>query len=60
MSSTIAERTITELRRLFATHELPIQVVTENGAQFTSQEFLKLNGIQHYKSAPYNYHPATN
>ena len=30
------------------------------GTQFTSQEFeefLKLNGIQHYRSAPY--HPAT-
>ena len=61
MSSTTAERTITELRKLFATHGLPTQVVTDNGAQFTSQEFgefLKLNGIQHYKSAPY--HPATN
>ena len=61
MSSTTAERTITELRKLFATHGLPTQVVTDNGAQFTSQEFaefLKLNGIHHYKSAPY--HPATN
>ena len=61
MSSTTAERTITELRKLFATHGLPTQVVTDNGPQFTSQEFevfLKSNGIQHYKSAPY--HPATN
>ena len=61
MSSTSAERTITELKKLFVTHGLPTQVVTDNGAQFTSQEFedfLKSNGIQHYKSAPY--HPATN
>ena len=61
MSSTTAERTIIELRKLFATHGLPTQVVTDNGAQFTSQEFgefLKLNDIQHYKSAPY--HPAMN
>ena len=61
MSSTTAERTITELRKLFATHGLPTQVVTDNGTQFTSQEFaefLKLNSIHHYKSAPY--HPATN
>ena len=61
MSSTTAERTITELKRLFVTHGLLTQVVTDNGTQFTSQgfaEFLKLNGIQHYKSAPY--HPATN
>ena len=50
-----------ELRKLFATHGLPTQVVTDNGPQFTSQEFevfLKSNGIQHYKSAPY--HPAIN
>ena len=61
MSSTTAERTITELRKLFSTHGLPTQVVTDNGPQFTSQEFevfLKANGIQHYRSAPY--HPATN
>ena len=61
MSSTTAERTITELRKLFFTHGLPAQVVTDNGPQFTSQEFevfLKANGIQHYRSAPY--HPATN
>ena len=41
--------------------QLPTQVVTDNEAQFKSQEFeefLKLNGIQHYKSAPY--HPTTN
>ena len=61
MSSTSAERTITELKKLFVTHGLPTPVVTDNGAQFKSQEFedfLKSNGIQHYKSAPY--HPATN
>ena len=61
MSSTTAERTIIELRKLFATHRLSTLVVTDNGTQFTSQEFtefLKLNGIQHYKSAPY--HPTTN
>ena len=63
MSSTTAERTITELRKLFATHGLPTEVVTDNGPQFTSHNqefevFLKANGIQHYRSAPY--HPATN
>ena len=37
--------------------DVPTQVVTDNAAQFTSQEFeefLKSNGIQHYKSAPYH------
>ena len=61
MSSTTVERTITELKKLFVTHELPTQVVTDNGAQFISQEFeefLKSNGIQHYISTPNN--PATN
>ena len=61
VSSTTVERTIIELKKLFATHGLLTQVVTNNGTQFTSQEFtefLKLNGIQHYKSAPY--HQATN
>ena len=61
MSSTTAESTITELKKLFVTHGRPTQIVTDNDTQFTSQEFeefLKLNGVQHYRSAPY--HPATN
>ena len=60
MSSTTAERTITELKKLFVIHGLLNEVVTDNGTQFTSQEFeefLKSNGIQHYRSAPY--HPDT-
>ena len=50
MSSTSAERTITELKKLFVTHGLPTQVVIDNGAQLTSQEFeefRKSNDIQH-------------
>ena len=61
MSTTTAEKTVSELRKLFATHGLPEQIVSDNGAQFTSQhfeEFMKLNGIKHISSAPY--HPATN
>ena len=61
MSTTTAEKTIGELRKLFAAHGLPEQLVSDNGAQFTSQEFeefLKANGIKHIRSAPY--HPATN
>ena len=61
MSTTTAEKTVSELHKLFATHGLPEQIVSDNGAQFTSQhfeEFMKLNGIKHICSAPY--HPATN
>ena len=61
MSFTTAERAITELKKLFVTHGLPTQFITDNGTRFTSQEFMKLNGIQHYRLlrlAPY--HPATN
>ena len=54
MSSTTAFATV-------ATYRLPAQVVTDNGSQYTSEEFttfLKLNGIKHTRSALY--HPASN
>ena len=61
MSSTTTTATITVLRKLFAAYGLPLQVVTDNGPQFVSDEFasfMRGNGIRHIKSAPY--HPATN
>ena len=61
MTVTSAEKTVIEIRRIFAIHGLPCQIVSDNGAQFTSAhftEFLKQNGIKHIRSAPY--HPATN
>ena len=61
MSSTTFERTINELRQLFSSFGLPDQLVSDNGPQFVStefSEFLRLNGIKHFRSAPY--HPATN
>ena len=39
MSSTTAEATINALRTVFATHGLPEELVTDNGAQFIAQEF---------------------
>ena len=39
MTTTSATRTIEELRRLFATHGLPEQLVSNNGSQFTADEF---------------------
>ena len=61
MTSTTAEKTIVELRRMFATYGLPEQVVTDNGPQFVADEFatfMKGNGIKHIRCAPY--HPSSN
>ena len=61
MKSTTAEKTIEVMRCLIAHHGIPDQVVSDNGPQFTSEEFkqfLKGNRIKHILSAPY--HPASN
>ena len=61
MTTTSAARTIERLRKLFPTYGLPEQLVSDNGSQFTSDEFrtfMRNNGIKHIRSAPY--HPATN
>ena len=61
MSSTTATKTVKELRRMFAAYGLPEQLVTNNGPQFTAEEFavfLKRNGIKHIKVGPY--HPSSN
>ena len=61
MTTTTASRTIEELRKLFATHGLPEQLVSDNGPQFIADEFgefMRSNGIKHIKSALYR--PATN
>ena len=50
MSSTTS---IDILRNVFAQHGLPDQLASDNGPQFTSEEFQ-----QHTRTAPY--HPATN
>lgn len=45
---------------ILASQGLPVSVVTDNGAVFTSvefQEFMENNGIKHIKAA---YHPASN
>ena len=61
MASTSAEQTIIALRRLFATYGLPLQLVSDNGPQFTAvefQHFLKGNGVKHIQCSPY--HPSSN
>lgn len=55
------ETTIPILQSIFATFGLPVKIVTDNGAQFTSfkfEQFCKANGILHKRSAPF--HPASN
>ena len=61
MTSTTSAKTIAALRHLFAAYGLPEQVVTDNGPQFTLddfQAFMLNNAIQHIHCAPY--HPALN
>lgn len=53
--------TVSILLHLAATFGYPREIVTDNGAQFTSQEFqrfLTAHNIKHKLTAPY--HPATN
>ena len=61
MQQATTTKTITALCYMFAMHGIPEQLVSDNGPQFISVEFVefvKSNGIQHTRSSPY--HPATN
>lgn len=56
-----ASATIAVMRRLFANHGLPETIVSDNGAQFISEEFEKFlsnNNIEHVQTAPK--HPSSN
>ena len=59
MKSTTTDKTLAVLRSLFAKYGLPRQLVSDNGPQFTSQEFETCMLVnKHSRGAPY--HPATN
>ena len=61
MRQTKASDTIEVLRTLFARYGLPVQVVSDNGPQFISEEFrefLRLNNVKHTLCPPY--HPSSN
>ena len=61
VNSTSSSSTIEVLRDLFARFGIPKQLVSDNSAQFVSEEFqafIRSNGIRHITSA--TYHPATN
>ena len=60
-TSTNAASTIRVLRNIFATHGLPVQLVSDNGPPFSSAEFeafMKQNGIHHFRTPPF--HPSSN
>lgn len=59
--NTTEVKTVKSFEKLFARHGLPRYVVTDNGRQFTSEEFgifLKQSKVKHSFLPPY--HPATN
>lgn len=61
MTLTTSTKTIEVLRSWFAIFGLPEELVSDNGPQFTSEEFelfLSKNGIKHNRVSPY--HPASN
>ena len=61
MKSTTSQSTIEALRSLFGRYGLPEQLVSDNGRQFTSSEFMQFmraNEIKHIRSPAY--HPASN
>ena len=41
MTSTTTQRTLDELRLIFAVYGLPEEVVSDNGPQFTTTEFVE-------------------
>lgn len=61
MNSANSLNTIKALMRIFPTHGIPGQIASDNGTQFTSNEFqtfCKANKTKHTFNA--TYHPATN
>ena len=60
-TNTTTEKTMNELRLIFACHGLPEELVSDNGPQFRAaafQTFMKQNGIRHILVP--TYHPASN
>lgn len=61
MTSTTTARTLGKLDTLFAAYGYPEEIVTDNGPQFTSDdfgEFIRRRGIKHTRTPPY--HAASN
>ena len=61
MKTTTSTKTIETMQEIFGRNGLPREVVSDNGPQFTSEEFKKFlqsNGVKQTLTAPY--HPASN
>ncbi|XP_064469859.1 uncharacterized protein K02A2.6-like [Ornithodoros turicata] len=61
MKSTTTTATIARLRKLFSAYGYPEEIVSDNGPQFTSQEFqayMQTHGVKRTKTPPY--HPSSN
>ena len=61
LKSTTSQKIISVLTELFARFGNPKVLLSDDGPQFTSEEFesfLKLNGIQHCRTSPYFEFPA--
>lgn len=49
MNSSTTAATLVKLRQCFATHWLPVSIVSDNGPAFTSQEFRTFSEINEIK-----------
>ena len=61
MNTATAIATVGKMRRIFATHGLPLTLVSDNGPAFVGEEFeqfVEKNGVRHILTAPY--HPSSN
>lgn len=61
IKSTTATYTIQLMQEIFTYHEIPLQLLSDNSPQFTSEEFatfIRENGIRHICLVPF--HAATN
>lgn len=55
MKKTTSDKIVKSLHRMFATHGLPLQIVTDNGPQFISSEFedfMEQEDIEHRRVTP--------